>query len=163
MDEHLQQSLIAKTLALGQFPRLGEIGLWQANRDLHTALPIHPGDQTRSPDLASRSLSGSRALFHVFFSRPSSLSLMNLGISDVFRFILRSFPLRSPCVIIASLPGVEVVRRYYAQPFATFCRDHGQKAASIALAVIHESKLFFNILLIDGNGIVQQRLLRFFV
>jgi hypothetical protein len=90
VDQHLQQSLIAKASALSQLSSLGEIGLRQANSDLHAAFAIHLSHQTRALGRFSIGLRSGSVLFQVVFparlahQSASSPSFLNLGISDIF-------------------------------------------------------------------------------
>src|SRR4029077_20489131 len=75
---------------------------------------------------------------------------------------LRSLPLCSPCVIVPSLASIEVVGSYHPHTIAALRQDHSNLAARVGFAVIHESEFSLNLLLIDGNWIVQECLLRLF-
>jgi hypothetical protein len=56
------------------------------------------------------------------------------------------------------LAGVEGVGRDHSHIIAALRHDHGKRAAHIGLAVIYESDLSLDVLLIDRNRIVQERL-----
>ena len=65
-------------------------------------------------------------------------------------------------MIIASLTGVEIVGSDDSQTIPAFGHYRGHQTARVRFTVIHEPKLFFNLLFVNGNRIVQKRLLRLF-
>jgi hypothetical protein len=96
--QHLQQSLITESFALGQLSRLGEIGLRQAKRDLHAALLVHVRDQGRAPGLFPSVRAAGDFFFTYCFpvglshQSASSLSFLNFGIPGIVLGIRFTLP-----------------------------------------------------------------------
>jgi hypothetical protein len=140
--EHLQQGLIAESLALGELSSLSEVGLRQANGDLHGAFLVHLSDQAGAAQLRSRGLVIGEILLYECSpgsARPPIRFLaliLEFGMSGVF-LVIGLTPLGSLRVIVASLSGV-------------------------GLAVLRKPNLPFGVLNITENRVIQQRLLRLF-
>jgi len=65
VNQHLQEGLIAKALAAGEFAGLRDIRFRQAKSDLYAALPVQFRNETRSPDCRPFRLGLSGFLFHI--------------------------------------------------------------------------------------------------
>ena len=65
-------------------------------------------------------------------------------------------------MIIASLSGIEVESCHHPDIIVALSHDHGEQSARVGLAVIRKPNLPFDVLNINENRVVQQRLLCLF-
>jgi hypothetical protein len=59
------------------------------------------------------------------------------------------------------LPGVEVISRYYPDIFAPFSNDHSKQSVGIGFSLINETTFPLDILLVNQDRIISERLLDF--
>ena len=67
--------------------------------------------------------------------------------------------MRPPLEIVAPLPGVEIVSGHHPDVVATLRYDDSEPAACIGFSIVHEAAFTLDVLFLDRNRIVKERLL----